>query len=46
MSTSTPRAWWKTGVGLVLTGLMLFPVYWMINVSFTRDRDMRASPRT
>ncbi|MBO4160391.1 carbohydrate ABC transporter permease [Micromonospora antibiotica] len=23
---------------------MLFPVYWMINVSFTRDRDMRASP--
>ena len=23
---------------------MLFPVYWMINVSFTRDTDMRASP--
>ncbi|MDG4837683.1 carbohydrate ABC transporter permease [Micromonospora sp. WMMD967] len=44
MTTSTPRAWWKTGVGLVLTGLMLFPVYWMINVSFTRDQDMRASP--
>ncbi|MBO3751797.1 carbohydrate ABC transporter permease [Streptosporangiaceae bacterium NEAU-GS5] len=23
---------------------MLFPVYWMINVSFTRDTDMRKSP--
>src|SRR5215218_7710124 len=37
-------AWWKTATGLVLTALMLFPVYWMINVSFTRDQDMRASP--
>jgi multiple sugar transport system permease protein len=37
-------SWWKTGVGLVLTGLMLFPVYWMINVSFTRDQDMRRTP--
>jgi multiple sugar transport system permease protein len=36
--------WWKTGVGLVLVALMLFPVYWMVNVSFTRDRDMRKSP--
>ncbi|MFI7706717.1 carbohydrate ABC transporter permease [Nonomuraea sp. NPDC049480] len=35
---------WKTAVGLVLTGVMLFPVYWMINVSFTRDTDMRKSP--
>ncbi|MEU8194911.1 carbohydrate ABC transporter permease [Microbispora amethystogenes] len=34
----------KTTLGLVLTGLMLFPVYWMINVSFTRDQDMRKSP--
>ncbi len=33
-----PATWWKTGVGLVLTALMLFPVYWMINVSFTRDQ--------
>ncbi|HKT03711.1 MAG TPA: carbohydrate ABC transporter permease [Rugosimonospora sp.] len=23
---------------------MLFPVYWMINVSFTRDQDMRRTP--
>jgi multiple sugar transport system permease protein len=36
--------WWKTGIGLVLTALMLFPVYWMINVSLTRDRDMRKNP--
>jgi multiple sugar transport system permease protein len=34
----------KTAAGLVLTAIMLFPVYWMINVSFTKDTDMRASP--
>jgi multiple sugar transport system permease protein len=34
----------KTAAGLVLTAIMLFPVYWMINVSFTRDTDMRADP--
>ncbi|GIH14888.1 carbohydrate ABC transporter permease [Rugosimonospora africana] len=36
--------WWKTAIGLVLTAFMLFPVYWMVNVSFTRDRDMRKTP--
>jgi multiple sugar transport system permease protein len=36
--------WFKTGIGVVLTALMLFPVYWMINVSFTRDTDLRKSP--
>lgn len=35
---------WKTALGLLLTAVMLFPVYWMINVSFTRDQDMRKSP--
>ena len=35
---------WHTVVGLALTALMLFPVYWMVNVSFTRDTDMRHSP--
>ncbi|MYX32758.1 MULTISPECIES: carbohydrate ABC transporter permease [unclassified Streptomyces] len=35
---------WKTAVGLLLTGIMLFPLYWMINVSLTRDQDMRRSP--
>jgi len=34
----------RTAIGLLLTAVMLFPVYWMINVSFTRDSDMRASP--
>lgn len=39
-----PRAWWKTPLALVLTGIMLFPVYWMVNVSFTQTKDMRADP--
>ena len=34
----------KTALGVLLTALMLFPVYWMINVSLTRDQDMRKSP--
>ncbi|GAB3975604.1 carbohydrate ABC transporter permease [Actinoallomurus acanthiterrae] len=41
---STVRRRGKTVIGLVLTAAMLFPVYWMINVSFTRDQDMRKSP--
>jgi multiple sugar transport system permease protein len=35
---------WRTYVALVLTAVMLFPVYWMANVSLTRDQDMRKSP--
>ena len=38
------RTWVKTAVGVLLTAVMLFPVYWMLNVSFTRDQDMRKSP--
>ena len=38
------RSWPKTAVGLVLTAIMLFPVYWMVNVSFTRPTDMRKDP--
>lgn len=34
----------RTTVGVALTAVMLFPVYWMINVSFTREQDMRADP--
>jgi multiple sugar transport system permease protein len=33
-----------TVIGLLLTALMLFPVYWMINVSLTPQQDMRKSP--
>jgi multiple sugar transport system permease protein len=38
------RPIWKTVVGVVLTALMLFPVYWMINVSLTPTGLMRKSP--
>jgi multiple sugar transport system permease protein len=38
------KTWWKTALGVLLTALMLFPIYWMINVSFTRDTDMRHTP--
>jgi len=34
----------KTALALLLTAVMLFPVYWMLNVSLTRDQDMRKSP--
>ncbi|MEU4508371.1 carbohydrate ABC transporter permease [Nonomuraea wenchangensis] len=35
---------WRTAVGVVLVGVMLFPVYWMFNVSLTKTSDMRADP--
>ncbi|WP_292727884.1 carbohydrate ABC transporter permease [Microbacterium sp. UBA837] len=38
------RAWWKTALGILFTALMLFPVYWMINVSLTKTSDLRLSP--
>ena len=33
-----------TVIGVLLTALMLFPVYWMLNVSLTRPKDMRRDP--
>jgi multiple sugar transport system permease protein len=41
---TTSRPWWKTGLGLLFTALMLFPVYWMVNVSLTRTSDLRSDP--
>lgn len=38
------RTWWKTLIGLLVTAVMLFPVYWMVNVSFTRTGNMRKQP--
>lgn len=38
------KTWWKTALGVVFTAVMLFPVYWMFNVSLTRTRDLRADP--
>jgi multiple sugar transport system permease protein len=36
------RTWWKTAIGVTLTAVMLFPVYWMINVSLTQRDAIRA----
>ncbi|GAA1869398.1 carbohydrate ABC transporter permease [Myceligenerans crystallogenes] len=45
MSSGTSRkTWWKTALGLLFTAVMLFPVYWMFNVSLTRTQDLRANP--
>ncbi|MDY7101084.1 MAG: carbohydrate ABC transporter permease [Actinomycetota bacterium] len=33
-----------SALGVVLTAIMLFPVYWIVNVSLTRTSDMRADP--
>ena len=38
------RTWWKTAIGVALTGLMLFPLYWMVNVSLTQPTDLRRDP--
>jgi len=35
---------WKTALGVLFTALMLFPVYWIVNVSLTKTSDMRADP--
>lgn len=35
------RSWWKTGLGVFFTGLMLFPLYWMVNVSLTKRHAIR-----
>ncbi|WP_433087459.1 carbohydrate ABC transporter permease [Dactylosporangium sp. CA-052675] len=35
---------WLTLLGLLFTAVMLFPVYWMVNVSLTREQDMRRQP--
>jgi multiple sugar transport system permease protein len=46
--TRTRRTWWRTAIGLVLTAVMLFPIYWMLDVSLTpRDsiRDAALFPR-
>ena len=37
-------SWWLTAIGVLVTAVMLFPVYWMINVSLTQTSNMRKSP--
>ncbi|MBW3083508.1 carbohydrate ABC transporter permease [Bifidobacterium phasiani] len=34
--------WWKTLIGVVLTLIMLFPVYWMVNIAFTERSAIRS----
>jgi multiple sugar transport system permease protein len=43
-SRTRRRSAWKTAFGVLLTAVMLFPVYWMLNASFTRDTDLRKTP--
>lgn len=40
MTPRLARRWFDTLVGLVLIALMLFPLYWMINVSLTPSQDL------
>ncbi|MEV5710671.1 carbohydrate ABC transporter permease [Actinoallomurus sp. NPDC052274] len=46
MTVPTPRrrSVRTTVIGIVLTAIMLFPVYWMLNVSLTPQQDMRKNP--
>lgn len=39
-----PRTWGKTALGLFFIAVMLFPVYWMVNVSLTDTSNLRADP--
>jgi len=39
-----PRRLVSTVVGVILTGIMLFPLYWMLNVSVTQPSDLRRDP--
>ena len=43
-SRSRTRSTAKSALGVVLTAVMLFPVYWMLNASLTRDEDLRKTP--
>lgn len=38
------RQWYTTAIALVLTGIMLFPLYWMVNVSLTPRNELRKDP--
>ena len=41
---SARRSRLYTVIGVLITALMLYPVYWMLNVSLTPQQDMRKSP--
>jgi multiple sugar transport system permease protein len=39
-----PRSVLSTAVGVLLTAIMLFPLYWMVNVSLTQPEALRKDP--
>ena len=44
MRPRTGRRWLTTAVGLVLCAVLLFPLYWMVNVSLTKPSDLVRTP--
>jgi multiple sugar transport system permease protein len=38
------RGWYTTAIALMITGIMLFPLYWMVNVSLTPRNELRKDP--
>ena len=38
------RSLLSTAVGVLLTAIMLFPLYWMVNVSLTQPEALRKDP--
>lgn len=43
--TATPlRSWTNFAIAIVLCGFLLFPLYWMVNVSLTKPQNLIQSP--
>lgn len=38
------RRWLITVIGIVICGVLLFPLYWMVNVSLTKAQDLISTP--
>ncbi|MEO3755394.1 carbohydrate ABC transporter permease [Streptomyces sp. B6B3] len=46
MNTRRPtwRRWTDTGIGLAVCAVLLFPLYWMVNVSLTKPTELIRNP--
>ncbi len=46
MNTRRPtwRRWTDTGIGLAICAVLLFPLYWMVNVSLTKPDELIRNP--
>jgi multiple sugar transport system permease protein len=42
--SSRARSWGWTAAGVLITGFMLFPLYWIVNLSFMRQTDLLRNP--